>query len=92
LFIITEGERAILNSLVDVKDAPLSLEAVAPQIEQLLANQKSKEATDAELGRLRASAKIEYFNPKTGAAEPVKPVEPAKTGGTAVERGVAGLK
>lgn len=39
--------------------------AAAPQIERFLINQKYKEATDAEITRLRTSAKIEYLNAKT---------------------------
>ena len=34
----------------------------ASQIERFLLNQKYKEATDAEVARLRAAAKIEYLN------------------------------
>lgn len=94
LFIVKEGERSLLISLADVKDAPLALEAVVPQIEQALVAQRSKAASEAELSRLRAAAKIVYFNKETGAAEPAKPAAaaPANNNNTATERGVAGLK
>lgn len=101
LFIVREGERSLLVSLADVKDSPVGLDAATPQIEQFLANKKSKDAADAELKRLRASAKIEYFNKDAApaaAAAPAPagtPAAPAAPGGStneANERGVAGLK
>lgn len=101
LFIVREGERSLLVSLADVKDSPVGLDAATPQIEQFLANKKSKDAADAELKRLRASAKIEYFNkdaaPAAAAAPapagtPAAPAAPAGSTNEANERGVAGLK
>lgn len=101
LFIVREGERSLLVSLADVKDSPVGLDAATPQIEQFLANKKSKDAADAELKRLRASAKIEYFNkdaaPAAAAATPpagtpAAPAAPAGSTNEANERGVAGLK
>ena len=105
LFIVREGERSLLVSLADVKDSPVGLDAATPQIEQFLANKKSKDAADAELKRLRASAKIEYFNkdavpvPAPAAAAttapagtPAAPAAPAGSTNEANERGVAGLK
>ena len=101
LFIVREGERSLLVSLADVKDSPVGLDAATPQIEQFLANKKSKDAADAELKRLRASAKIEYFNKDAApaataatapAATPAAPAAPAGSTNEANERGVAGLK
>ena len=103
LFIVREGERSLLVSLADVKESPVGLDAATPQIEQFLANKKSKDAADAELKRLRASAKIEYFNkdaapvPAAAAATapagtPAAPAAPAGSTNEANERGVAGLK
>lgn len=63
LFIVKEGERSLLVSIADIKEAPLTLEAAAPQIQQFLFNQKNKELADAEVARLRAAAKIDYLNP-----------------------------
>ncbi len=88
MFIIREGDRSLLMTIAEVKDAPLTLEVAAPQIEQFLANKKSKEAADAEIKRLRSSAKIEYLNGETPATG-----KPAGEGGEgAHDRGVAGLK
>ena len=103
LFIVREGERSVLSVITDIKDAPVTFEAVAPQIEQFLVNTKNKEAAAAEIKRLRAGAKIEYLNkafapgaapaapaPTAGAAAPAAPAAPADADAHA--RGVAGLK
>lgn len=66
LFIIREGDRTLLISLADIRDNPVTLAQAAPQIEQFLFNKKNKDAADAELKRLRATAKIEYLG-KDGA-------------------------
>jgi peptidyl-prolyl cis-trans isomerase C len=108
MFIIREGARSLLISIADIKDAPLTLEQAAPQIEQFLFNKKNKDAAEAELKRLRSTAKIEYMNqpagtaPQTPAATPATPSAPAPAAATepaapatdaaANERGVAGLK
>ncbi|MDO8035787.1 EpsD family peptidyl-prolyl cis-trans isomerase [Janthinobacterium sp. SUN128] len=105
LFIIREGDRTLLISLVDIKDSPVTLAQAAPQIEQFLANKKTKEVADAELKRLRATAKIEYLNkPAAGkdaastaasasAAPPASaPAAPAAVSNEMNERGAAGLK
>ena len=104
LFIVREGDRALLNSLAEVKDAPVTLDGAAQQIGQFLLNKKNKDAADAELARLRASAKIEYLN-KSGkegsgasasaAASPAPAAPaaaPAAEADAATARGVAGLK
>lgn len=89
LFIVREGERSLIVALNDIREAPLALAAAAPQIGQFLMNTKVKEATEAEVKRLRAAAKVEYFNqadaPKPVAAAPAASVDPAA-------KGVAGLK
>jgi len=69
LFIVIEGENAMLNSITDVKDSPVTSKNAAPQIEQYLINKKSREAVDAEITHLRSMAKIEYLN----ASAPVAP-------------------
>lgn len=103
LFIIKEGARSMLIAISDIKESPVALEGAAPQIEQFLANKKSKDMADAELKRLRAAAKIEYLNKAAGAAEaapasasaassaPAAAAAPASTSDS-TERGVAGLK
>lgn len=107
LFVVKEGPRSMLVSIVDVKDNPASLDLATPQIEKFLFNKKNKEAADAELARLRASAKITYLNkaaataaatpaPAPAPAAPAPTVEaaaaPAATDAAAAARGVAGLK
>ena len=106
LFIIREGDRTLLIALADIKDSPVTLAQAAPQIEQFLFNKKNKEAADAELKRLRASAKIEYLNktdkPASASASAsaavaasvpaVAPAAPAADTGDVNARGVAGLK
>ncbi|MBY0475003.1 MAG: EpsD family peptidyl-prolyl cis-trans isomerase [Nitrosomonas sp.] len=64
IFIINEQEKSVLISVNAIKDNSVSETAAAPQIERFLINQKYKEETDAEIARLRASAKIEYLNAK----------------------------
>jgi len=98
LFIINEGERSMLMSIVDVKDVPLTLAVAGPQIEQYLVNTRTKDGAKQEMDRLRAAAKIEYLNqaaPATAgtAASGAAAAAPAASAGTgATERGVAGLK
>ena len=69
LFVVKEGERSMLISIAEVKEAPVTLEVASQQIEQYLMNKKTKDAAAAELARLRATAKIEYIN-KSMAADP----------------------
>jgi len=99
LFIIKEGERSMVITIADVKDAPVTLEQAKGQIEQFLFNKKNKEAADAELARLRTGAKIVYLNgrsaPEKAAAAPAASAPAAaeaSSSGDAAARGVAGLK
>lgn len=107
LFIIREGDRTLLISLADIKDSPVTLAQAEPQIEQFLFNKKNKDAADAELARLRSTAKIDYMNkaeqkapPAAASAvasgsapvSPAVPVAPAATDQDVNARGVAGLK
>jgi peptidyl-prolyl cis-trans isomerase C len=62
LFIVKEGDRSLLISIADIREAPVTLETAAQQIEQYLFNKRNKEGATAELARLRANAKIEYLN------------------------------
>ena len=62
LFSVREGERAMLLSLADVRDAPVPLTVATPQITQFLITRKNKELAAAEVERLRQGAKIEYLN------------------------------
>lgn len=94
LFIMSDGERSLLISILDAREAPLTLDAAAPQIAQYLVARRNRELAAAELARLRANAKIEYLN-KSLAMEP-KPAPAVSVSASAdtaaLERGVAGLK
>lgn len=93
LFIVKEGERTMLMSVVDVKESPVSLGTAAPQIEQFLFNSKSKELAKQEVERLRSTAKIEYFNQSASAASAKAATSnPASSSAGMTERGAAGLK
>ena len=99
LFIIREGPRSVLSTITDIKDAPVTFDNVAPQIEQYLVNTKGKEAAAAELKRLRAAAKVEYLNkalaPTAAAAAGAAAAPasaPAAAPSDAAARGVSGLK
>ena len=69
LFMINEGSRSVLVSIVEIKDAPVTLAIAASKIEQFLMNKKNKDASDAELKRLRTVAKIEYLNQNAPSAD-----------------------
>ncbi|WP_217916454.1 EpsD family peptidyl-prolyl cis-trans isomerase [Duganella sp. BJB1802] len=98
LFIIREGERSVLVTIAEVRDAPVTLEQATPQIEQFLFNKKNKEVADAELKRLRAAAKIVYLNGNAPAEQPKADKDGAKAPAADASkddtqaRGVAGLK
>lgn len=100
LFIINEGDRAMLMTIVDIKDVPVKLAAAAPQIEQYLVNTRAKDAAKKEMDRLRAAAKIEYLNQPAAAtaataataASGAASAASASAGAAAAARGVAGLK
>jgi len=62
LFVVREGGRAMFVAVAEVKDAPVSLQVAAPQIEQFLMKRKNQELAADELKRLRSSARIEYLN------------------------------
>lgn len=62
LFLVTEGDKSMLNIIADIKDSPVSAKDAEPQIEQYLFNKKTKDAADAEITHLRSAAKIEYIN------------------------------
>jgi hypothetical protein len=62
IFVVNEGDRALLISLAEVKDGPVTLAVAAPLIEQALTGDKNKELAAAEIKRLRGGARIEYLN------------------------------
>ena len=62
LFIVNEGNVAILAALADVRNAPLSRAAATQQIEQLLFSQRQGEITEQAVARLKSDARIVYFD------------------------------
>ena len=100
IFAVREGERSLLVSIADVREAPVTVDVAAQQIEQFLMNKKNKDAADAELARLRATARIEYLNkdlvpdataPAAPAAMPAaadtaNAASPANTGDAAAQK------
>jgi len=94
LFTIKQGEKSQLVLLQDAKSNPIALDVARPKIEEYLMLQKTGEATEAEIARLRAAAKVEYLNDSDKLDE--KQASPVKVPKAApavdVERGLAGLK
>jgi dsDNA-specific endonuclease/ATPase MutS2 len=62
IFIVNEGENSMINLIANIKTSPVSATTAVPQIEQYLFNKKVREAAEAEIMHLRASAKIEYLS------------------------------
>ena len=89
MFIVREGTRSLLIAIADIKEAPVTLEQASAQIEQFLVNRKNKEAAEAEIKRLRSTAKIEYMNQPAGAA-PAAPAAPATPAAPAAPAANAG--
>ncbi|WP_297325052.1 EpsD family peptidyl-prolyl cis-trans isomerase [Nitrosomonas sp.] len=73
VFIINEQENSSLVSVNEIKDSPVTATDAALQIEKYLTNHKYKQAIDAEIARLRSSAKIEYLNAKAPARNTERP-------------------
>lgn len=82
VFVVQEGERALVIALLDVQEAPVTLAIARPQIEQFLVKQRQKESASAELARLRAGARIAYLN-KAFTDEPAPPAAAANAATTA---------
>jgi peptidyl-prolyl cis-trans isomerase C len=91
LFLVQEGQRALLTSIDEVRDAPVSLAIAAPQIAQYLANRKNKELAQAEIQRLRATARIDYLNkdlaPDAATPGALPAAAPASLAGAGLETG-----
>lgn len=62
VFIVNERESSSINLITNIRINPMTAKTAAPLIEQYLFNKKIKSAAEAEIKRLRASAKIEYLN------------------------------
>jgi peptidyl-prolyl cis-trans isomerase C len=62
LFAVKEGPRAMFVAVTEVREAPVSLQVAAPQIEQFLMKRKKQELAAEELKHLRSGASIVYLN------------------------------
>jgi len=97
LFAVREGPSAMFVSVTEVREAPVSLQVAAPQIEQFLMKRKNQELAAEELKRLRSGASIVYLNKtlmpdaKAG-AQPAAADSAGDADKAALDRGVAGLK
>jgi hypothetical protein len=58
----------MLDALHDVTPNPVTAAAAAPQIDAFLRNMRRQQAGELEIKRLRAQAKIVYFNQQQGGA------------------------
>jgi EpsD family peptidyl-prolyl cis-trans isomerase len=104
--LILEGPQTVtVMRLAGAQSAPVSEEVALPRIQQFLGNQRAAEIAKQEFKSLKANAKITYMGEFAGSETPQAAVTPpatdvkdsgaatrASTAGTAVERGVAGLK
>ena len=61
IFIVNEQGNSLLMSVINTVNAPISIVAATSQIERFLLSKKQKEASEAEIARLRAASKIEYL-------------------------------
>ncbi|MEC5218500.1 peptidyl-prolyl cis-trans isomerase C [Actimicrobium sp. GrIS 1.19] len=68
LFVVAAGARTMVDALQDVTSDPVTAATAAPQIDAFLRNTRRKQADDLEIKRLRALARIAYFNQPQGIA------------------------
>ena len=98
-FIFTSPGTLTIVALIGSESHPLTQEQARPMIERFLANAKKREVADAELKKLKASAKIEYLGDYAKLVEaaasapvPAAPAAPANSNEKAIEKGMSGLK
>ncbi|WP_229507939.1 EpsD family peptidyl-prolyl cis-trans isomerase [Massilia sp. Dwa41.01b] len=82
LFSVREGERAMMLSIAEVREAPVPLNVATPQIAQYLLTRKHKEVAAAEVDRLREGARIEYLNKELALDARAAPASLANPRGT----------
>ncbi|WP_406851206.1 EpsD family peptidyl-prolyl cis-trans isomerase [Herbaspirillum huttiense] len=107
MFVVIEGPTAILTSLQDVKNVPMTLAVASPQIAQYLVTLQQNQASEQLVERLKKDAKIELTEQaksfkdlnaaapvdKDGAAAQGSPGKDAASADSeAIKRGVAGFK
>jgi EpsD family peptidyl-prolyl cis-trans isomerase len=90
-FVIHNGPNVIVATMSVIGEAPLSLQEAAPQIAQYLANTRGRDATAAEIARLRKDAHIEYQT-GYGPAAPDASKTASNETSSAVDRAAAGLR
>jgi EpsD family peptidyl-prolyl cis-trans isomerase len=90
-FVVRTGSNVIVGTMSVTGEAPVNLQEAAPQIAQYLINTRGREASAAEIARLRKDAHIEY---KTGygPAAPDANKTASKDTSSAVDRAAAGLR
>jgi hypothetical protein len=88
LFVVNQDGRTALMTITAVKDVPVDLQVAASFIEQFLATVKNRDATAAELARLRANAKVEYLNNAAGSKKNVTASETTGKSSTVVRADV----
>lgn len=62
LFILENGDQALLCALNAIRDSPLTNQAAAPQIEHHLFIEKMRKIAVAQIAKLRSSSKIDYVS------------------------------
>ncbi|CEN56260.1 EpsD family peptidyl-prolyl cis-trans isomerase [Candidatus Methylopumilus turicensis] len=80
--------QAMAVSMAEIKEMPISEKDSKPLIERILTEEKRKQTAEAELKRLRETAKIRYIDKKfdpANAPKVEKPVEAAKPADNAQE-------
>ena len=92
LFALQQGAKTVIFTLRGVKDSPAKPEVADVQIAKFLQDQRNKDATGAELARLRAEAKIQYLT-KVQPDKAADPAVPAKQDAVTdhIKKGVADL-
>ncbi|MDR2678805.1 MAG: EpsD family peptidyl-prolyl cis-trans isomerase [Zoogloeaceae bacterium] len=105
---LQDGETTLLETprvlffvhLVGSRPMPMNLQNSTPAIQRLLQTQKNQQALEAEIKRLKDSAKIEYVGEfaqyapgkTTSTATAPAILEPATNDENSIDQGVAGLK
>lgn len=97
--IFRNGMQLVIAEIRSSQAAPLDAKRAGPAIEQFISNKRRTEAVQAEVKRVRDSAKIEYRGDLAGGKPPAAPAPAAKSGDTAgkaekgaLEKGISGLK
>ena len=96
--IFQNGPQLVIAEIRSSQSAPLDVKQAGPAIEQFISNRKRAEVVQAEMKRLRETAKIEYkgeFEAGAAAVAPKPAAAPkAAEGGEkgAIEKGISGLK